>query len=272
MSDPNNTNTNTNANTNQDPNNNSGGTSTVVDNAFLDSISTEHRNENIGKFKSANDLAKSYNELSKKLGQKNPLPPTATSTAEEREAWFKLVGRPDKIEDYDFDIDEDVKPYLDQEYFNAVKKRAFEDLGLTKKQFEDIVKIRFDEHRSAEEFTRKQILAKTESTKIALQKEWGEDYEPYIKEIGDIAKENNVYEVLSQTGLLNDESFLKFMHSCAGNMNEGGTPSKMDTANMQTQLDAITSSDAYKNTGHKDHKETMKRVFELNGKIAKRKG
>lgn len=133
---------------------------------------------NVAKFKTPADLAKGYVEASKLIGSsiRPPGPEAAPEVrkeylkkvletapelvvADDEDALYKRLGRPEKPEDYT--VDESVAKAIDIEAARALAKEA----GLTKKQFEAIAKKAAADRARLNEDSAKEAQA--------LKQEWG---------------------------------------------------------------------------------------------------
>jgi hypothetical protein len=86
-------------------------------------------------YKSVDDLAKAYSELSSKLGQKPLAPPDAEATAEDWDTFYKAMGRPDTPAEYSYGIPEGVPENLPYDATFADKfKNWSHAAGLSPKQ------------------------------------------------------------------------------------------------------------------------------------------
>lgn len=210
-----------------------------------------------------NDVLKALKNSQDVISRKALVAPDENATPEAIEAWHKHIGRPDSVDDYEYEVAEDIKPIVDEGYMGEAKKLAH-DLGLTQKQFQKLVDFRFDEYRRSQELLRDMAVQNCENSRIVLEKEWGEDKDAFVEEIHSTLKESEVYEEFSRVGLLNSANAMKFLHSLVGGMREGSVPSKNQMSTIEGQLKALYNSDAYNNLGHPDHVATMKRIGQLN--------
>ena len=130
--------------------------------------------ESLDRFPTISELGKSYRELEGKLGRSVEIP-GENATAEEVEAYYKKIGRPDTPDDYEFD-----RPELPQGaiYDEALEKefRTFaHERGLTKKQAADLWNLQskrtidlVNNHQAAQR-------AELEATKATIRKTFGEN-------------------------------------------------------------------------------------------------
>jgi hypothetical protein len=137
----------------------------------------------LARFKSHNDLGKSYLELERKLGASITLP-GKNSTAEEREAFHKRLGRPDSPDGYELDSfflpDGVTKADMGEEKFKA---QAYE-LGLSKDQAKALHKWAVDASlEQAKQMKQQQALKKRDASE-ALRKEHGLEYEKKLALVG----------------------------------------------------------------------------------------
>jgi hypothetical protein len=134
---------------------------------FVDTLPEELRgNESLKKFSDVGTMAKSYVELEKMIGGRVKLP-DEKSTVEEIQEFRRKMGVPDKIEDYgQFEG-------IDPADMTDIVKAAHEQ-GLTKKQFEALVKV--SQGKTTEKVQR--LFAETQAkAEEALKSKWGDKYE-----------------------------------------------------------------------------------------------
>jgi hypothetical protein len=134
---------------------------------FVDTLPEDLRgNESLKKFSDVGTMAKSYVELEKMIGGRVKLPDDK-STVEEIQDFRRKMGVPDKIEDYG------TYEGIDPDDMADIVKAAHEE-GLTKKQFERLVKVSQGKTTAKLEKIFKETQVKAEET---LKNEWGDKYE-----------------------------------------------------------------------------------------------
>ena len=149
-------------------------------------LSEEYRDAaNLKDFKDVNQLAKSYVELQKLVGNSIRLPaedasPEAISDFYEKiknvegvlikndENLLNKLGKPEKAEEYDFNHIVEKVPEIEAD-LNAFKETAFE-LGLTKDQASKLAEMRFNEIESSI----KEMEVSRQNGEQALKQLWGQ--------------------------------------------------------------------------------------------------
>lgn len=130
------------------------------------------------KFKTFDGLAKSYVNLEKMLGSQNRVPvPNEHSAPEEWEAFFQKTGRPNKPEEYELKVDDNLKAAgIDEKMLGEYQGMAHK-LGLSKKQMAELTAFHFG--KVGAQLTEAQgAQAKAmEAGVAALKQEWGAAYE-----------------------------------------------------------------------------------------------
>lgn len=137
----------------------------------------------LARFKSHNDLGKSYLELERRLGASVVLP-GKDAKPEEVEAFYKRLGRPDSKDGYELDSaflpDGVTKVDLGEEKFKA---QAFE-LGLTKDQAKRLHKWAVDASLEQAKQIRAQMEVKKRDASEALRRRYGLDYDKKLALVG----------------------------------------------------------------------------------------
>lgn len=143
-----------------------------------------------------NKLVESYNHLESKLGSMYSLPSEdssperwqefdqrVTSTGryiktpnldnpEEADAFFNSLGRPEKPDGYEFQIDDSIQPYVDKNLVNQYSELAHK-VGLSKQQAQALVD--FEVQRGLQQLH--QLDAGREQSEQVLRQHWGPDYD-----------------------------------------------------------------------------------------------
>lgn len=263
--------------------------------SWLDSISEEFRTQsNISNFKDINDLAKSYINVQKMVGNSIRVPSQDSSEEMKQEFYNKIkdidgvlvkdsedfytkLGRPESYENYELLKDED---YGALEYYPEIvseidqfKKEAFE-LGLTKDQASKLVNNRIIEFQQKQE-SLNSAMANSEQE---LRKMWGQDFDNRLnaaKQVAGIYKEKygDAMSQLIDSPVGNNPAFLNMLvelgsmyketgHQGANKLTFGTTPS--DAINKINELRADPGfHKAYYDDKHPGHKEAVKKLNDL---------
>lgn len=221
------------------------------------------------------DLGKGYMSLEKLLGREKIPMPTSDDDTEGWDRVYKAIGRPDKIDDYEFDrptLPEDL-PY-DEDAEKNFRTWAHVN-GLSKKQaralYDGYVKTQVERHAAWHEQSKRQrgeleqALIREHGTKIEAVKQ---SAYAVMSEYAD----DEFRQYLDQSGLGNDPRMVRFLHKIAkrtgGEVRLKGAP--VQQANPQ-DLDRAISEFRSKNSkvlhdkSHPDHKRTVAeftRLFE----------
>ena len=137
----------------------------------------------LARFKTHNDLGKSYLELERKIGASVVLP-GKDATSEEKDAFYKRLGRPDSQNGYELDpvfLPDGVT--RDEASENSFKAIAFE-LGLTKDQARKLNKFAVDQAIATIAGARQQMSEKKREGSESLRKEHGLEYDKKLSLVG----------------------------------------------------------------------------------------
>ena len=171
--------------------------------------------EKLSKFEKLSDLASAYLEAEGKLG--NVLvKPGENSTAEEREAFYKALGKPDAADKYSIEGE-------DAEMF---RKIAYEN-NLTDEQAKAFFKSLQEVGKNAIEAQKAAFAQQAQDTQAALQKEYGKDYPTKIEMLkrGVAAYGGEKMGAkLQQAGLLGDYDVVKMFILLGEQSAEAGSP------------------------------------------------
>jgi len=163
-------------------------------------VSDEYK-EKVSKFKDVDGLAKGYTELEKKLSAGKKVP----ETDEEKEEMYKLLGKPDKADDYNLPpLTEGENPLTDKFGETALK------LGLSREQAEGVYGWYAEEFDTLNKYTETQ----KEETIKTLKSEWQDKYTENVElatRALTSAFPDNTIEKLGKMGLLNDHGFIAAM-------------------------------------------------------------
>lgn len=168
--------------------------------------------EVLSKFKGPNDLAKEYLAAAEKA--KNALPRlTETSTDEDKAAYRKAIGVPDKAEDYD--IPEELAGVkLDKEALVSYKE-ALHQMGVPAEAAKGLVEWRVKADLERESARQAGLQRQVEATTKAFKTEWGPEFQ------GNLDRANRYFHsvfpddvrgALAQAGITAHPSFIKAMY------------------------------------------------------------
>lgn len=182
--------------------------------AQLGNIDTE-KAEALSKFEKIGDLANNYFELQKKLGS-SITKPGDDASAEEKEAFYRALGKPETADKYSIEGD-------DAEMF---RKFAY-DNNLTDEQAKSLYKSLQAVGQNALDQQKAAFAQQAQATQAALQKEYGNDYQVKIemlkRGVANYGGEK-VGAKLQQAGLLGDLDIVKMFILLGEQSAEAGSP------------------------------------------------
>lgn len=193
-------------------------------------------NETITRFKSANDLAKSYLEARSKLGGAISIPKEGASPEEMAEFRQKL-GMPKDKEEYGITTEDGDK--LGEGAVEWFKEAAHE-LGLPKDQAIGLFQKYKDWTSELMENDDKIIAQAQEEADASLRKEWGRDYDNNMKQVGLITTRifsEEAQKTLNDYGVGDDPNFMKDLLNLSKKLT--AEPDTADTDNKQGGMQAL---------------------------------
>lgn len=188
--------------------------------------------ENLGKkFTRPEALARSYESLESKISAKGIIPPGPNATQDERNAFYKALGRPDKPEDYAFQkpekIGDQAVPDAAWDANRAAKwQNKLHEIGVPKDQAQKIVEAAIGESVEGMSMISKAQQQIVAQGKDALNKEWGSDYD---KNLGAAQRAAEQFGFPKDHPGGNDPHFLKFLAKV------GNAIGERPGANVRTQ-------------------------------------
>lgn len=191
--------------------------------------------------------------------------PGENATPEEIDAFFKAIGRPDKIEDYTFDTPEDLPKEVcwSEEQLNGFREVAHK-IGLTQEQF--AAAVEYQKEALSKQFAAalQEYNAAADKTEANLKKELGE--EKYDEFIAAANRGMNHYpgvkEAIASGGLLSNESIIRMFAKIGQGLGEStfvdSNGKKQSYASKYEELTAPGSP--YWDGNHAEHSEYVKQV------------
>jgi hypothetical protein len=187
-----------------------------------------------GKFTTLKPALGSYAAAEKLVGAKGIIPPGPDATPEQKAAFYKALGRPDKPEEYGIKMPEKVgdKPFP-KELWNDEQAQGFakwaHERGFNKEQVNAL--IEFDAMRGMRDYESVTTASqKAQADAItALKSEWGTNYDANLQLAQKAAKELGGDELLGHA-LANDPAFIKAMAKVGEMTKENATPGARTTS------------------------------------------
>jgi len=229
-----------------------------------------YRNEKcLATVKNFKTLAKFAVDTKRMVGENKIAIPTEKSTEQEWNEWYKAAGRPETA-DYGFKRPDN----LPEEYWNPDFAKNAQELmhkiGLSRKQAEALFK--FNTENVLRTLNDEKIADETEdiALKEGLHQDWGSAYEQKVH-LGNCAVEEGCagdteFKERIKDKFCNDPDFIRFAANLGGKFAEHKAPgfSNVPTpSDIQTKINELMQSDAYKNGQHPGHKAAVAAVQAL---------
>jgi len=218
------------------------------------------------------DMAKSYSELEKFVGNRDSI--IKLPTEPDSEEWgdiYNKLGRPETPDKYDFKNDSGIE--LDENSMAAFKETAHK-AGLTQAQYEIAVKEHINVFKNLAE--KGENLKKEEDAKYeaelkacdeALAKDWGEERNANTVKALEFAKEFKLLELLEKKKLDSDPEIIRALYDLNKLRGEDGikTSSVTQKLSREEELKAIADNPAWNDNMHPDHEKVHAKYLELMG-------
>lgn len=236
--------------------------------SFAEDIKT---NQNVTKFGSAEELAKSYINAQQLIGRdKIPMP----VTDEDWSNTYARLGRPEEPTGYEINAPEGIEVDADkqQAFFNLAH-----EIGLSQKQAEALAAFDFDTHGSAMEQLTQQQQQATDAALGQLKNEWGQAFDQNVqianRALSEFASEADI-DFLNNAEIdgvrLGDHpALVKLFNNIGKGMLEGGklegkgTEMALTPQEIQDKVQSLMAHQAYTDSRHPEHKQIARQVQEL---------
>ena len=191
-------------------------------------------NEAFDGIENVHDLARKNLELTRSSGQSGDLGriPSADSTAEENNDFWKRIGRPDAPSDYEFGNEDVAENFLPDEQSMIKLKELMFKAGVTKQAAKDFVKdLSTDAVAALESVQKKAEEERQEALTHLREREWRGEYDQNInlaRKGWNWLMEQDLRDKVVNSGLSEDPGWLKAMHRLGRQLGEEtitvGTP------------------------------------------------
>lgn len=218
----------------------------------------------VDRFKNPAELAKSYVNLSKAYSKKFPENtveiPSEDSPPEKLEEFYNKIGRPESPDKYKApEIDN-----LDKETLGQFNEFAHK-LGLTEKQYEEIIKFDVQRMLSFTENQEHQKALSLQEAKQTLRSMFGDEYDFNIAAARRVANEFDVDNVKDLIG--NDYRAVAMLAKIGKKLfaedDIKGDINGVSAVDVKTEINKIRSSEAYFDSRDPNHKSAVNRVRQL---------
>jgi hypothetical protein len=188
-------------------------------------------NASLSQFEGTNDLGKAFVELgATNATLKGDLEgkvkiPDENSTDEERSAFFKALGRPDKSEEYVINRPEEMPPGMTyDEAFEKDFRTIVHDLGLNQKQSAGMAKMFMEYEVNRHKGLLADMKESREKAVETLKKDWPGDYyekngaqaKRAMLKFGEVAKIPDFQKWMDETGFGDVPEVIRLFHAAFG--------------------------------------------------------
>ena len=200
-------------------------------------------NKSWEKFKSPQDMAKSYIELQKLVGVKGDIP-NSDATDEDWNSFYGKLGKPETFKDYEITLPDNLKSQDGAfEKTQAVMELAH-SANLTTNQANKLFEGLFE--LESKELTDSQDLYNrtNEASLNELKESWGNGFDEMAGEVTSLEKRLGVFDDFETNGMNSNPAFLKLMGTIANELKETSTIESAIASTpvgVETELSEVTS-------------------------------
>lgn len=235
--------------------------------SWLDNLPEDLKsNESLQKFKSVEDLAKSYVHAQSLIGRKGVIVPSS----DDDPGWdqvYQALGRPDSPDGYELERPE-VEHY-DEELEKQFRQVAHQ-AGLSKRQVAQLYRWYLDNYQAKVKEIEQFVQQRRQQAEEVLRKEWGKAYEAKLEAARRVWREftpenerEAVLEELSR-GLGDSPALIKVFARIAEALGEDQlAKGESQAKSYYEQALELTRHPAYIDAGHPDHKRIVEQAREL---------
>jgi len=237
---------------------------------WRDSLPEDIRNEpSLGSIKCFQALAKSYVHAQRAVGANKIAIPGSNATDDEKNDFYKALGRPEDAEKYEFKRPEDLPENIqfDESAMKGFREEAFK-MGLSQEQYN--AAIGFQAKFVAQQQQRAEETADAEyaSTMSKLKGEYGGNFDSVVAQCNKAVDTFGLKNALTQHGLLNNYDIIKALANIGGKISESKLRDDPDSAvrgDPASRLAEIQGNpkDPYNLSDHPLHKQRVSEVAEL---------
>jgi len=220
-------------------------------------------------------LMNAHVNIVKKIGANPIIKPGENATDEEKGKYYQELGRPEKVEGYEFAKAELPEGMEVNETVMSGMKESFFKRGLTKEQAEGVVADYMKGQSSAFTQSAEAAQAEINTTQATLKTKWGENYDTNAKMAVSLAEKEFTPEFLKSfkvgdTLLGNHPEMVAFLHKVAtmnkedsleGESQPGANSASADELERKAK-EMMKNNKAYFDPGDPDHASTRQTVSE----------
>ena len=228
-------------------------------------------NPNITKYSSLEDALTGQLNLVKKLGEKGIERPSMDAPPEDWDRFHNQIGRPESVDDYETwegnkvlnESNELVPEFeFDAEAQSGALKKMHE-AGFTNEQAKTAFDLFASNAMAGQVDFDQQVTQEYDNTKTQLMEDFGNDFEPELKSINNIANKLGIMETLKENGLINNYSVLKMIHGLKDKIGESQLTGDISPrATFDDRMDSLRAAPANQQ-GHPDYRAHQAKIEAL---------
>lgn len=202
------------------------------------------------------NLAKSYTNLQKLVGADKNAIIKFPSSEDDKEGWeaiYSKLGRPETVEGYEIEKLKELGEEMDEGVLKGIAEAAHAN-GVSKKAFEAIVGKYMEQFQGMKEQSAQQAADTEKQYVEALQKEWGEAFEPKMAKVLNTLKEKADPEFLKMAAdypfifdhpsvLKTIDNLLKMSSEDSGPKQAGASNGALTPAEAKAQIAAFMADE-----------------------------
>ena len=222
-------------------------------------------------FKDVESLAKTVVHQQKVLGSRIPIP----KTDEEKSELYSKLGRPETSEQYEVNIPDTHKNYVNENDFKQFKNIAHQ-IGLNNDQMKAIVDFQIQSIDNQLSTEPSKVAVQREETENALKKEWGYEYDKNVRAAQralDVYGDDEIRQLMN-TEAGNNPAVVKMFARLGAEVTEDMAKNTQHNTlatsplDAQAEIDAIFSnpSDPYHDQSHRENSQRVEYMRQLHEK------
>lgn len=216
-------------------------------------------------FKSIDGLVQSYDAAQGLIGKKGIVPPSASSTPEEKEQFYRSLGKPEKPEAYKLDA-----PALPEGMYKDEMGKNFQQIAhqanLSEEQAKAVWSQYWNLNKSQIEAQQNAQAQRDNESVMQLKREWGNAFSQQLDLANRVVKTFGLAEMLADKGLSNDPTMAKALAAIGATMSEDriiNGNATMVPASAKSEADKIMRSEAFMKPDHIEHDIAVRKYNEL---------
>ena len=229
-------------------------------NGLSEDIRDEKSLEGLGNL---SDLAKSFINTKKALGQRQVDFPSDKSSEEDWNSAYDKLGRPDEADKYEINRNETIpEQFREAEGLDSFKE-VFHKAGLNQKQVNMILE-QYDTNVLAQlENGQNQIKDRYDNDVATLKKDWGTNFNQQVEKASAVANSRGYKEAINSAGLGSNPVVLKILADFGDSIGGDKLIQSKTKDNsfdvIEQELASLSKDPAYRDKGNFDHDAKVER-------------